>query len=484
MVSVLTLDFETKPITPADPWPEPVGVAIQNAHRPGRYLAWGHPTGNNCEALAARDELRQLVDGSHRVLMFNAPFDVGVAARIGVRVPWDKVEDAQILAFLADPYATKRGLKDFAHVTLGDPPDERDELNAWIKAFVPAAKGRKKLGEFIHLAPGDLVGRYARGDVSRTYKLAKHWQRYVGRAYRRELELLPVLEKMSLGGLPIDVDALAADHPTWARALNTAERWLTKKVGDVDLGSHEKVADALERAGLVKEWIETAKGRRSLAYDSLTILAAEGNFDRPFAEVWGYRSFLIHALRTFVEPWLACGGVQRAQWNGTLQERGGAVTGRLSSTPNQQNIGKRVPRFAVPRAWPELPALRRYVRAPEGHRLVGADISQQEPRIMADAVGGALKERYRADPKLDFHQLGADLIRASTGLDIGRDRTKPVGLAKIYGGGAPRIASQVGCTIEEARVFRDAHGRAFPEIREWEKKLRKTVTFEAAGGRT
>jgi DNA polymerase I-like protein with 3'-5' exonuclease and polymerase domains len=485
----LTLDFETKPITPADPWPEPVGVAIQNGGRPGRYLAWGHPSGNNTTLELARRELKDQLAGASRVVMFNAPFDVGVARRLDVGMPWAKAEDAQVLAFLADPYAKKRDLKTFAHVELGLAPDARDELHAWIKTYVKEAKGRKRLGEFYHLAPGHLVGKYARHDTRATHGLFRHWRkRFGGEAYAREMALLPVLDDMTRCGFPLDAAGLSNDAPAWAAQLERTDRYLRRLLrGGVDLGKHEKVADAMEKAGLVTEWIETATGRRSLSYDNLKILAGEGKASAAFVEAWGYRSVLVHTLRTFVEPWLAAGDTLHPQWNSVKKdfEGGGfgAVTGRLSSSPNVQNIINEIPAFRVPASWLPLPRMRRYVVAPAGGLIVGVDVSQQEPRILADVVGDPLRQWYIDEPRMDVHQKVSDEIRRVTGRELTRKAVKIVNLAAIYKNGIASTAAKIGCSYDEAAEIRRTHGRVLPGIKQWERRLASSPTFGTAGGR-
>jgi len=482
----LTLDFETKPITPADLFPEPVGCALKVGGRRARYYAWGHPTGNNRDENVAREIIQRHVHDADRVVMFNAGFDVGVGRRWGVEIPWAKAEDVQVMAFLADPYATGRSLKSFTATVLGDPPDERDDLHAWIRANIPEAKRRtKRLGEFYSRVPADVVEPYAKDDVDKTFGLFEHWLRgTAGRAYVREMAVLPILERMHLDGLPIDADSLARDIETWRASLQLAERWLCRRLGTKELGTPRQIMDAMERADIITEWIETAKGNRSLAYENLAALAAEGKCDARFAQVYGYHTVLSHCVHVFAEAWLASGAVFRPQWNGTLQERGGAVTGRLSSTPNVQNIITGPPTFRVPRAWCQIPKLRWYVKAPPGHRIVGHDVSQQELRILAHFVGEPLRTWYREDPKLDLHQRVSDRIREITHLDAPRWQVKQVNLAKIYKQGIAATARKLGCSYEEAQTLSHAHRVAVPGVVRWEKKLAARVLFETAGGRS
>lgn len=486
---ILTLDFETHPITDTERYPEPVGAAVQIDNRAPQYRCWGHrPGGNNTDRTAARNWLYDLVSSAERVLMFNAGFDSRVYERLtGVRFPRHKVEDVQILAFLAEPYADRLDLKSVAHRALGLAPEEQTDLFEWIKGNVPEAKGKRtKLGRYIAYAPGGLVAPYAKGDVSRTYKLWQYWRalRHSSAYTEIELPMLSVVDDMEREGLPLDHDGLASAYPSWCAARAKAAHYLLRMLGgDIDLGKHEQVADRLEKLDLVREWIETARGKRSLAYDSLAVLVAEGKFDGRFAEAWGYYSVINHTLGTFAEPWLEAGRTLHPQWNATRQERGGARTGRLSSNPNVQNIIKVPPSFAVPRSWLPLPRMRQYVRAPRGQRLVGADISQQELRVLAHAVGEPLVGWYRADPGLDLHVKVSELIAQITGLRLERGIVKTINFAKIYGAGVARLASQLKRTEADARLFKDAHTQALPGVRRWEKKLAAKTRFITAGGR-
>ena len=100
------------------------------------------------------------------------------------------------------------------------------------------------------------------------------------------------------------------------------------------------------------------------------------------------------------------------------------------------------------------PLIRRVFLPDEGHRWAKPDVSQQEFRILVDSaeqhdLPGAREagDAYRNNPKADFHQVVADM----TGLD--RDTAKAVNFAKIYGGGAARIAETTGKSLAEAQAI-------------------------------
>ena len=171
------VDFETEAIEDRPKYPpKPVGVAIlEPGNAQARYLAWGHPTGNNTTKQQAYEVLARLwgdAGNTRRVLgYYNAKFDLEVArVHFGLALPpAEAIDDALILAVLKDSRKLNHQLKTLAQEWLGVPATERDELKAWVLANVPEV-GRKKSswGAYISRAPGDLVGRYAQTDATMT----------------------------------------------------------------------------------------------------------------------------------------------------------------------------------------------------------------------------------------------------------------------------------------------------------------------------
>jgi len=168
-----TIDFETYPIVPgSDVSPEPVGVAIKFNDEPADYLAWGHPTKNNCSLEAADLRLEYIVNSTDDIIvMHNAKFDNRILEEwFGIPVPSWRLNDTMIMAYLNDPRDESLKLKDLVLKYCGIPPDEQTDLKNWILRNVPAAT-EKTWGAYICKAPGDLVGKYACADVDMTYAL-------------------------------------------------------------------------------------------------------------------------------------------------------------------------------------------------------------------------------------------------------------------------------------------------------------------------
>jgi DNA polymerase I-like protein with 3'-5' exonuclease and polymerase domains len=141
----------------------------------GEYHSWGHPTGNNCD----QKDIEALVQGmfqdeSSWFVFHNAPFDCDIIqVHFGVKVPWDRIHDTMLMAFLMDPYG-ELSLKPLAERHLGDPPAERDVVRDWLVSHGICNGNAKDWGAHIAKAPAEIVGPYAIGDVRKTLKLYKY----------------------------------------------------------------------------------------------------------------------------------------------------------------------------------------------------------------------------------------------------------------------------------------------------------------------
>ena len=139
----------------------------------------------------------------------------------------------------------------------------------------------------------------------------------------------------------------------------------------------------------------------------------------------------------------------------------GAETGRFSSSdPNLQNI---------PSSGQYGKLIRNLFIAPEGYKLVVADYSQIEPRIIA-----ALSR----DPiMLENYMTGGD-IYTTIGKTMGVDRKagKVLVLSIAYGVGPDKIAQQVGCTITEARKLLDDFTKKFHDISKYRARVIRQAT--------
>jgi DNA polymerase-1 len=134
----------------------------------------------------------------------------------------------------------------------------------------------------------------------------------------------------------------------------------------------------------------------------------------------------------------------------------GAETGRFSSSePNLQNI---------PSSGEYGKLVRNLFVAPPGHKLVVADYSQIEPRIIA---------AFSGDPRLvENYRNGGDIYTA-IGDTMGVDRKagKVLVLAISYGVGPDKIASSIGCSLQDAKDLLKRFESEFSSITKYKDKV-------------
>jgi DNA polymerase I-like protein with 3'-5' exonuclease and polymerase domains len=138
----------------------------------------------------------------------------------------------------------------------------------------------------------------------------------------------------------------------------------------------------------------------------------------------------------------------------------GAETGRFSSTdPNLQNI---------PSGGDYGTLIRNLFVAPPGYKLVVADYSQIEPRIIAS---------LSQDPvALDYYRKGKDMYTAiGDVMGVERKVGKMLVLAISYGVGPEKIARSIDCSEKEARNLIDQFSEEFHDIIKYKSKVIRTA---------
>lgn len=493
---ILVLDFETDGIEARPMYPPtPRGLAVYRTDAQGpQYFAWGHPTDNNCHESNVIGHVNTWMKQATKIIMHNAPFDASILEeKWGLIVPWEKVEDTMVMAFIDNPHG-ELSLKPLAEQHLGLPPAERDAVKDWLISH-GICRDTKGWGAHICKAPGGLVGEYAKGDVQRTYELYLHylkkWEHTPSLfvAYRREMELMPHILRMDQHGVRIDVPNLTKDLNAAYVELEWLDNEICRILGkEVDVDSNEELADAIEAAGLSTGFASTATGKRSVAKDSLLDAVSD-----PL--LLGHllvRNSLATCIRTFMQPWLAQAKQTRGRlyikWNQVRNySETGARTGRLSSSPNQQN---------VPTEWEKLmsqlerigytlhapmPQVRKYLLPDDGNVFIGADYSAQEMRLLAHFAGGKLLEKLNENPREDVHMIAANIA------EITRKVAKTLGFAVLYGAGVGKIAESLYTSIDAATQIKAKYLAALPEIKALQNEVqyrgRSNQPISTLGGR-
>lgn len=504
----VTVDFETFGIEGRPKYPPmPVGVSIKYPGKKAKYYAFGHPTNNNCCWSDAEEALKKAWSHKDGVTFQNGKFDVDVAeVHFNLPIPsWDRIHDTMFLLFLDDPHQLELGLKPSSERLLGMPPEEQDAVGEWLIAAqpVPGVKISKSkssphyFGKYIAYAPGDLVGEYANGDVDRTDGIFNLlWKKTADRqmlgAYDRERRLMPILLEMERQGLPVDLKRLRQDVTTYNAWKVQIDAWLIKtlKAGaDINLDSGEQLVAAMVASGKADPNLipRTPTGKFQTNKDALLL----GVTDKVLLAVLKYRTQLNTCLNTFMKPWLATaeasGGLIFTTWNQIKAPSGdssvGTRTGRLSSTPNFQNIPKEflaiffheAPTKKLPKCpfkgLPPLPKVRSYIIPFQGEIFIDRDYSQQEPRILAHFDGGSLMDKYIADPWIDFHDYAkAELEKM--GKFYERKPVKNTNLGLIYGMGVGKLALKNDMTVEESGELKKAILLLYPGLKDMYRDMK------------
>jgi len=493
---VLTFDYETEGIVgnPIHNPPRPVGVSIKNDGQPSFYWAWGHPTENNCTWEEGRAHLIASLKLHKEWLAHHAPFEAAVSRKwfkVVKRVP-ENFHDTVYLLFLSDPYAPSFSLKPSAERVLNWAPEEQDELRAWILAHVTQATA-KDWGAYICLAPGKLVGRYACGDTDRTYALFQRLypeivENGMAEAYRREQKCRPIFDGVSERGVRVDMERLERETAVYRAAQKISDDYIFSRLGEFELSKDAQLAEALDRAGQVTNWVLTPTGKRSVARKNLV-----GNIrDTKLYSHLAYRGALETCLGTFAEPWMAKahaeGGRLHPEWNQVRGNRGadgdisGTRTGRPSCQgPNLLNVPNDFEELDIPeeikkyfaslrrqKVFKELTDIiycRRYLLPEEGHVWLKRDFDAQEMRILAHFAEGKLYEAFKADPTTDPHVAVSKIILDNTGIQLTRKHTKITGFGIMYGRGVDNLSIALGVDPVQGANTRNAYYEALPEVR-------------------
>jgi DNA polymerase-1 len=144
------------------------------------------------------------------------------------------------------------------------------------------------------------------------------------------------------------------------------------------------------------------------------------------------------------------------------------TTGRLSSSdPNLQNIPVRTE---------EGRKIRRAFVAAKGHKLLSADYSQIELRLLAHVADIApLKEAFRTG--IDIHALTASQVFnvPVEGMDpMIRRSAKAINFGIIYGMSAFGLAAQIGIPQRDAQTYIEAYFKRYPGIRAYMETTKET----------
>ena len=292
-----------------------------------------------------------------------------------------------------------------------------------------------------------------------------------------ELPLLPVLSRMERNGVLLDVEMLEKQSNQITKRLAELEQDIYKLAGqEFNIGSPKQLQVILFEKMELPVISKTPKGQPSTAESVLVELAHDYPLPKLILE---YRS-LSKLKSTYTDklPKQVAEATGRVH---TSYQQAVAATGRLSSTdPNLQNIPVRTE---------EGRRIRQAFIAAPGYKMVAADYSQIELRIMAHlSEDKGLLDAFSKG--LDVHSATAAEVFGVSVEEVTKDQrrsAKAINFGLIYGMSAFGLAKQLDITRPEAQEYVDLYFKRYPGVKnymeETKEKAKEAGYVETVFGR-
>ena len=391
----------------------------------------------------------------------HAKYDINVLANATTPINVQGVAfDTMLESYVLDSTATRHDMDSLSLKYLGHSTIRFEDI---------AGKGAKQL-TFDQIAL-EQAGPYAAEDADVTLRLHQNlWSRLqqvpsVASVLRDiEIPLVPVLARIERNGALVDAKLLGEHSQELGEKLVALERQAFEVAGEeFNLGSPKQLGAILyEKLGL-PIISKTAKGQASTAEAVLAELA-EQDYELPKV-LMQYRS--LSKLKSTYTDRLPEQINPRTGRIHTSYQQAVASTGRLSSSdPNLQNI---------PIRSAEGRRIRQAFVAPKGYKLVAADYSQIELRIMAHlSRDEGLMNAFRDN--LDVHTATAAEVFKVELDQVSNDQrrsAKAINFGLIYGMGAQKLAKDIGVDSKTAKAYIETYFARYLGVREYMDRTRR-----------
>jgi DNA polymerase-1 len=450
-------------VTSADPMQgELVGVAlalhpgqaayIPLAHRAADELDLGGEEGPRIQIHEALDLLKPLLeDPAVLKIVQNAKFDMVVLARYGIAL--QGFDDPCLMSYALDAGRAEHLPEQLAGTLLSYTCLTHKEIVGTGRAAVtfdrvPVARATEFAGEEADIGLRlwlVLKPRLAAEHVTTVYETL-------------ERPIAPVLALMEQTGIKVERATLATLSGSFAQTLARLEDEIRELAGeDFNIGSPKQLGEILFDKMSLAGGRRTKTGAWSTDASALEELAAEGHELPRKVLDWRLlaklKSTYTDALPTYIHP--ETGRVH------TSYALAATTTGRLSSLePNLQNIPVRTS---------EGRAIRKAFVPEKGKRLISADYSQIELRVLAHMADTPTLRQAFADG-LDIHAMTASEMFGVPieGMDPAiRRRAKAINFGIVYGISSVGLAAQLGIGRSEAGAYIKTYFERFPGIRDY-----------------
>lgn len=466
-----------------------VGICLYTEGDKASYIPLNHISSiyqtrieNQADLDLVKHLLKECVDKDIKFIYHNGKFDLNVLETfLGFRMNcpyWDTL----VASYLITNDENKRSLKDqyskyCSHL-------EKKEKIETLSHFNDLFDGLRF--DYVPIESGYI---YAARDAWMTYKLYEHQKEFFERPENKdvydlfskiEVPLIQVTASMQRTGVDIDMELANKLQNEYKEKLETITEKVyseiavyediilkyrmthyNSKLGEpINFNSNDQLAILLyDIIGCVNNDKEKPRGVDEKALKKIDLPLTNAILE--YRTINKLLSTYIEAIPNKVEK---STGRLHAQFN-----QNGADTGRFSSSdPNLQNI-------------PRDGGIRCMFKASDGMYLVGADFSQQEPRILAHLCGDenminaykSGKDLYSTMASIAFHvpyedckEFNPDGTTNKEGKKR-RSHIKGIVLGLMYGRGDASVAENLGITIEEAKDLSKSLFEGFPKMKSY-----------------
>ena len=446
--------FDTETTSQYAQQAELVGVSFAVEPHRAAYVPLAHSYMGVPQQLDRDQVLAQLKplleDPARPKLAQNAKYDINVLAHYGVEVR-GVAFDSMLESYVLDSTATRHDMDSLALKYLGTGTTRFEDI---------AGKGAKQL-TFDQIAL-EQAAPYAAEDADITLRLHRTlWPRLeetgaLASVFRDiEMPLMPVLARIERTGTLVDARLLGEHSRELGEKMVALERQAFELAGEeFNLGSPKQLCAILyEKQGL-PVLAKTAKGQPSTAESVLAELADQGH---ALPQVIMQHRTLSKLKSTYTDRLPEQINPRTGRIH-TSYHQAVTATGRLSSSdPNLQNIPIRTA---------EGRRIRQAFIAPAGYRIMAADYSQIELRIMAHlAQDEGLLDAFRQG--LDVHRATAAEVFGVSLEEVTADQrrsAKAINFGLIYGMSAFGLAKQIGVDRKQSQDYIDRYFARYPGV--------------------
>ncbi|NRB22360.1 DNA polymerase I [Shewanella sp.] len=438
-----------------------VGISFAIEVGKAAYLPLGHDYLDAPEQLVQAEalaKLKPLLENPElKKVGQNLKYDISIFANLGIKLQGIAF-DTMLESYVFNSVATKHNMDDLALKYLGHKNISFEEI---------AGKGVKQLT--FNQIDLQTAAPYAAEDADITLRLHQHlWPRLEKEPELAavftdiELPLIQILSDIERGGVLIDSMMLGQQSEEIARTIAELEQKAFEIADEKFNLNSPKQLQALffEKLGypIIKK---TPKGAPSTAEDVLVELA----LDYPLPKIILQHRSLAKLKSTYTDKLPLMVNAQSGRVH-TSYHQANAATGRLSSSePNLQNIPIRTE---------EGRRIRHAFIAREGKKVLAADYSQIELRIMAHlsqdkgllTAFAAGKDIHRATAAEVFDVDFDDVTKEQ------RRRAKAVNFGLIYGMSAFGLAKQLDIPRPEAQKYIDTYFKRYPGVLKYMEETR------------